>query len=100
MVRLYKDNRDCVEVGETVGSTWPEIQKFAVRMQGRMSETGWMHGEASKLFTELDLDYVTELMLGLQSAEHPDRIWQRAADVANAALRVADSYAARYEEGD
>ena len=84
-------------------NTWPEIQKFAVRMEGKLAQNrhkgdraGWLTTHPTYLINRL-LDETAELYDALDNLLNPEDVWAEAADVANFAMMVADSYAAQYE---
>lgn len=92
--------------GEGESPTWPHVMAFAKRMEGKLAKNrhkgdraGWLADHPGDLLRRIR-DEANELENAILSDHSSEDVWQEAADVANFALMVADSYAARQGGGD
>ena len=80
--------------------TWPHVLAFAMRMEAKLAKNrrkgdraGWLKDHPQALWDRIN-DEECELYAAI-GGEDPESVWNEAADVANFAMMVADSFAAR-----
>lgn len=84
--------------------TWPIVLAFAKRMEAKLAKNrhkgdreGWIRDRPTELSLRIE-DELAELNDALK-CDGPDAVWGEAADVANFAMMVADSFEWRRTNG-
>lgn len=85
--------------GESGSPTWPIVLAFAKRMEAKLAKNrhkgdreGWLKDHPQALWSRIDDEHL-ELYEAI-GGNDPEAVWKEAADVANFAMMVADSFAA------